>query len=443
MTKLGMYGRAVALIIVAMTTTTTAHAEAPGEIPVQGLLTNSAGVPLNGESVVVFAIYNTEIGGAPLYSESQRVLTEQGFFTAYLGQTSPLDLTMFRDQSSLYLGVRVDSDPEMSPRIAFGTTPFAAFASYAGDAETLGGLDSSEFAPASHTHPMTEITGIPHDLLDGDDDTTYNAGMGLQLLSGNTMAVDPSTTQLRVNGSCPGGEAVVGIQESGDVICSPVASGGIDGVTAGFGLVGGGSSGTVTLAIAVNGINATHLAASSVGASEIATNAVGASEIASSAVGSSEIATNAVGSSEIATNAVGASEIASSAVGSSEINTTQVQRRVTGTCPSGQAIYAVSSTGTVSCRSVGGSTSYLTCVEKYTQQAIAGRNGFAVDTPSCSTGYRRTGGGCRIMDYVSKEHIYLTSNRPYGTYQWRCAGFNGRSGDTITVKAQAICCKVN
>ena len=46
-----------------------------------------------------------------------------------------LDLSDFRDHSELFLGVRVGADPEMTPRLPLGTTPFAAFAQHAGSAD--------------------------------------------------------------------------------------------------------------------------------------------------------------------------------------------------------------------------------------------------------------------------------------------------------------------
>ncbi|NOY94276.1 MAG: hypothetical protein GXP55_24120 [Deltaproteobacteria bacterium] len=115
-----------------------AAAEAPAQIPIQGFLADDAGVPVDASPSFLFALYNAETGGAPIYTETQSVLVEGGFFTAYLGDGSALDLAIFRDNSPLYLGVSIDGGSEMSPRTQFATVPYAAYAEYAGSVLTGG-----------------------------------------------------------------------------------------------------------------------------------------------------------------------------------------------------------------------------------------------------------------------------------------------------------------
>jgi hypothetical protein len=68
-------------------------------------------------------------------------------------------------------------------------------------------------------------------------------------------SVDASEVQLRVNGSCAAGAALRSVNQDGTVQCEPVGSGSgdVNSVSAGAGLVGGGTGGDVTLAVAFEG----------------------------------------------------------------------------------------------------------------------------------------------------------------------------------------------
>jgi hypothetical protein len=93
----------------------------------------------------------------------------------------------------------------------------------------------------------------------------------------------------------------------------------ITSLSAGSGLTGGGSQGTVSLGIQNGGVTATHLAA------------------------------NSVGASELAVNSVTSSHIVNGTITYADTNTSSVQRRVTGACTTGSSIASIASDGTVSC----------------------------------------------------------------------------------------------
>jgi len=66
-----------------------------------------------------------------------------GLFSIYLGDITALDLSVFRD-NEVWLGVSIDGGVELSPRVQFATAPYAAYASHAGNAATVGGVGAGQ-----------------------------------------------------------------------------------------------------------------------------------------------------------------------------------------------------------------------------------------------------------------------------------------------------------
>ena len=91
----------------------------------QGLLLDSAGSPVaDGDYQLTLTIYDVITGGTALWSETQTVAVENGLFNATLGSVTAID-PAWVDGRSLWLGITLQGEPEMEPRIALLSVPYA------------------------------------------------------------------------------------------------------------------------------------------------------------------------------------------------------------------------------------------------------------------------------------------------------------------------------
>lgn len=90
----------------------------------QGRIFDTEGAPVVGPLSMEFALYGQMTTGAPLWSETFLVNFEDGYFSVVLGSSEPLDASLF-DGASLYLGITVGDDPEMTPRQTIVSVPYA------------------------------------------------------------------------------------------------------------------------------------------------------------------------------------------------------------------------------------------------------------------------------------------------------------------------------
>lgn len=101
----------------------------PINIPYQGRLADRAGATLGGEFKMTFALYNVAAGSIPLwnetYQDANKVRVNNGLFNVLLGSLAPIDQSVITANPELYLGVTINDDTEMQPRVKLGSVPFA------------------------------------------------------------------------------------------------------------------------------------------------------------------------------------------------------------------------------------------------------------------------------------------------------------------------------
>ena len=103
---------AILVSVAALTVTTS--------ISYQGKLTDSAGNPLSGTYDMTFSLYDVASGGTVLDTDSQAVDVTDGLFNTNIDFSQG-----YFDGRDLWLGLKVESDPEMTPRQEFKPVPYA------------------------------------------------------------------------------------------------------------------------------------------------------------------------------------------------------------------------------------------------------------------------------------------------------------------------------
>ncbi len=115
---------ALALVANGLFLPTAVRAAVPTTMSYQGVLTDGAGNPVaDGAYKLGFTLYDAPTGGTALWNEIQpNIPVSKGSFSVLLGTTIPLTLAF--DQP-YWLGVAVNSGPELTPRIALASSPYA------------------------------------------------------------------------------------------------------------------------------------------------------------------------------------------------------------------------------------------------------------------------------------------------------------------------------
>ncbi len=219
----------------ALIASSIASAAVPSNINYQGRLRDGSGNNVSdGVYTLAFKIYDAPSGGSLLWSETLPVQVTVGLFTVELGNSIPIPANLFSTGTNRYLGVTVNSDPEMLPRTHLNSV---AYTYQAKDADM-----------ATLAQDLT-CTGC---------------------VSGSE--VDATQVQLRVTGTAPGGQYITGINQNGTVVTAPDAN---NAYTAATGLVLNGTQ----FAIAPNGVTSTEIANGTISFSDIGQNGAGANQV--------------------------------------------------------------------------------------------------------------------------------------------------------------------
>ena len=211
--ELSLCGAILVVLIGAM----FAQADAPRLVNYQGVLKDVAGHYLDGNYDLTFRIYPTPgPGAAPMWAETQmNVLVNDGVFNVLLGAVTNFPSTLF-DYSELWLGIQVEQDVEIAPRLRLTSVPWALRAVVADSALVCGsgGGGSGDGWNVVLPHMFAAVPGslgIGMSGLRGKVSIRGETGTALYAQSGNAIGVygSGSTYGVYGNGSFTSGSVGV------------------------------------------------------------------------------------------------------------------------------------------------------------------------------------------------------------------------------------------
>jgi hypothetical protein len=135
----------IGLLVAILLTAGNAFAVVPDLIPLQGMLQDDEGDPLDESAILTFRMYDDEVAATAFWTEEQSVQVEDGYFSVYLGDTMELP-SDYATHASVWLGISVNDDPEME-RFELAAVPYALEAQLC---HQIG--DLTEEAIAEHRH---------------------------------------------------------------------------------------------------------------------------------------------------------------------------------------------------------------------------------------------------------------------------------------------------
>ncbi|UCC44919.1 MAG: hypothetical protein JSU65_03070, partial [Candidatus Zixiibacteriota bacterium] len=296
-------------------------ADVPQLINYQGRLTDPGDNPVtDGVYQIVFTIYDTPTGSPGLwYSGMQPVQVTGGLFTYLLGSVNQLPDSLFEQDTLLYLGIKVETDPEIVPRVRL-TSVGHAYHSLRSDSADYA-HDVADYCITTHKLEFDAVTGA--NILDNTV-TASDLGPGsvgsYQIMDDGILFID-----IGPNGAGEG-EVMKMIGGNWTAAADETGSGGgdITAVYPGTGLTGGGTSGDVTLSVGTGAITSAHIASDAITSTHIADNSVGTGKIQNAAVTTDQIANGAITYGKIADAAVAGSKISDGTVSNQKLSTNAV-----------------------------------------------------------------------------------------------------------------------
>lgn len=96
----------------------------PARLTEQGRLTDAMGKPVTGDVTLSVSIYDVAMGGTALWSEQHALNLIEGYFSIQLGSKTAFPPGLWNGDVR-HIGIKVNSDAEMTPREEVASVPYA------------------------------------------------------------------------------------------------------------------------------------------------------------------------------------------------------------------------------------------------------------------------------------------------------------------------------
>ncbi len=180
------------------------------------LMNKSGNIVSNGYYTVSFSLYTQSSGGSSFWSETHTLYATRGYVDAQLGSITPLNTDF--SGSDYYLGVRIGSDSEMTPRKQLGSAPWSLNAS---NSQALQGA-----TPGTGSNNILKLNSLGEiDIAAGIKSAgTLEASNGLNITGGSVSLPANSITYSSLNlaNQIQGSDLAsnISINTSGDITTS-------------------------------------------------------------------------------------------------------------------------------------------------------------------------------------------------------------------------------
>jgi len=197
----------------------------PNFLGYQGYLTSASGSPISATSSISFSVYDQPIGGTLLWTETQSVVVEDGYFAVQLGSVNPLNLS-FDEQ--YFITINVAGDGEMTPRQAINSvaTAFRSNVAYSAPALSVapdgsnGALYFDIEDQTLYVYSATSSSWI--DLADASGGTAVNLDEAYNEFNGNPAKITVDAEQGQTGGlefeSQISNNIIFDLQATGDLV---------------------------------------------------------------------------------------------------------------------------------------------------------------------------------------------------------------------------------